>query len=211
MTQLNLYLVRHGESVSNFQNIFIGRSIDPPLTEKGQQQAKSLARSLKQKRIQAIFSSTLIRAKQTADIIADELKLAVTYSENLIEVGLGLLDGHDISNRAFLSVYENMVINWERGYPFVQIPDGESLNDVKERFERFLEANIYNSHFDGPVLLVGHAILWMSFIWIFCKNHPVNINEGFMKKTHLSIISGDKNSFSLEKLNMDHKEIYSLK
>jgi len=211
MTQLTLFLARHGESVSNYQNIFIGRSIDPLLTEKGQQQAESLAKSLKQKNIQAIFSSTLNRAKQTANIIAEEIKVPVTYSEDLIEVGLGLLDGHDISDPAFLSVYENMVINWERGYPFVRIPDGESLNDVKERFERFLEANIYNNHFDGPVLLVGHAILWMSFIWIFCDNHPDKIHEGFMKKTHLSIVSRNKHTFSLDKLNLDHKEIHALK
>lgn len=211
MKQINLYLARHGESVSNSKNVFIGRSVDPLLTEKGLQQAKSLAQSLKHKHIQAIFSSTLMRAKQTADIIADELKLPVTYTEDLIEVGLGALDGHDISNRAFLSVYENMVTNWESGYPFVRIRDGESLIDIKCRLERFLDTNIFNNHFDNPVLLVGHAILWMSFIWIFCENHPKNINDGFMKKTHLSVISGRKGALSLEKLNLDHKEVLSLK
>ena len=211
MQPLTLFLARHGDSISNYQNIFIGRSVDPPLTEKGLQQAKSLARSLKQKSIQAIFSSTLIRAKQTANIIADELKLPVVYSEDLIEVGLGLLDGHDIGNRAFLSVYENMVTNWERGYPFVRIREGESLIDIKERLERFFDTNIFNNHFDGPVLLVGHAILWMSLIWIFCENHPNDINDGFMKKTHLSVISGIKGAFSLEKFNLDHKKVLSLK
>jgi broad specificity phosphatase PhoE len=211
MSQLTLFLARHGESVSNYQNIFIGRSIDPLLTEKGRQQAESLAKSLKQTPITSIFSSTLNRAKQTADIIADEINVPVTYSEDLIEVGLGLLDGHDISDPAFLSIYENMVINWERGYSFVRIPDGESLDDVKERFERFLETNIYNLNFDGPVLLVGHAILWMSFIWIFCKNRPDKINEGFMKKTHISIVSGKKHALSLVKLNLNHNEIHALK
>jgi broad specificity phosphatase PhoE len=211
LTQMTLYLVRHGESISNSKNIFIGRSVDPALTVKGIQQATSLAKSLKQKDIKAVFSSTLLRASQTAQIVADDIKLPVTYSEDLIEVGLGVLDGHDINNPAYLSVYENLVSNWQSGYPFVKIPEGESLQDVKARLERFLQASIFSNHFDGPVLIVGHAILWMCFIWAFCDNHPDRINDGFMKKTHLSIISGMKNRFSLEKLNLDHKEVLILK
>ena len=211
MTQVTLYLVRHGESISNSKNIFIGRSVDPALTGKGIQQTTSLAKSLKQKGIKALFSSTLLRARQTAQIITDEIKLPVTYSEDLIEVGLGVLDGHDIGNPAYLSVYENLVSNWQSGYSFVKIPEGESLLDVKARLKRFLHTSIFSDHFDGPVLIVGHAILWMCFIWAFCENHPHNINDGFMKKTHLSIISGEENAFSLYKLNLDHKEINSLK
>ena len=98
MPLLTLYLARHGESVSNYKNIFIGKSVNPELTEKGIQQAASLAKSLKGKNITAIFSSTLTRAKQTARIVADELGLPVSYSEELIEVGLGVLDGHDIGD-----------------------------------------------------------------------------------------------------------------
>ena len=211
MTQITLYLVRHGESISNSRNIFIGRSVDPALTEKGIQQATNLAKSLNQKDIKAVFSSTMLRASQTAQIAADEIKLPVTYSEDLIEVGLGVLDGHDIDNPAYLSVYENLVSNWQSGYSFVKIPEGESLLDVKARLERFFQTFIFSNHYDGPILIVGHAILWMCFIWVFCDNHPERINDGFMKKTHLSIISGERNAFSLYKLNLDHKEIISLR
>lgn len=55
MSHLTLYLARHGESVSNFNNVFIGRPVDPELTETGLQQARSLAESLKGKKIAAIF------------------------------------------------------------------------------------------------------------------------------------------------------------
>ena len=103
-----MYLARHGESELNYKNIFIGRSVDPELTEKGVQQAASLAKSLKGKNITAIFSSTLKRARQTSQIIADELGLQVSFSEKIIEVELGLLDGYDIGNPAYLSVYEQL-------------------------------------------------------------------------------------------------------
>jgi phosphoserine phosphatase len=207
MSQLILFLARHGESVSNSINIFIGRSEDPELTEKGHQQARSLAISLKGKKIAAIFSSTLMRARHTAQIVADELGLPVIHSEDLIEVGLGLLDGHDIGDPAFLSVYENMVSNWESGYQKVSIPEGESLLDVKARLERFLDENVLCHDWKGPVLLVGHAILWMSFIWSFCENRPHLINDGFMSKTHLSVIARKRKGYFLEKYNLDHEEI----
>ena len=211
MPKLTLFLARHGESVSNYKNIFIGRSEDPELTEKGICQARSLAESLKGKNIDAIYSSTLLRAQQTAQIIGSKIGLKVNHSEDLIEVGLGALDGHDIGVPAYLSVYKNMVANWENGYPQVCVLDGESLLDVKLRLNRFLDGQILNKQWDGAVLFVGHAITWMSFIWAFCDNHPDKINDGFMKKTHLSIISGKNNRFSLEKLNLDHKEVLILK
>ncbi len=66
------------------------------------------------------------------EIVADELKLPVYPSKDLIEVDLGLLDGHDIADPAFFSVYENMVSNWELGYPQVCIREGESLIDVED-------------------------------------------------------------------------------
>ena len=207
MSQLTLYLARHGESISNFNNIFIGRSVDPELTETGLQQAWSLAESLRGKKIAAIFSSTLLRARQTAQIVADEVDLPVTHSEDLIEVGLGLLDGHAIGDPAFLSVYKNMVANWESGHPHVCVPEGESLLDVKARLDSFLNENVLNKNWDGVVLLVGHAILWMSFIWAFCENQPPRINDGFMSKTHLSIISKNGRGYVLDHNNLKHEEI----
>jgi len=211
MPQLTLYLARHGECVSNYENIFIGRSVDPELTEKGIQQATGLAKSLKGKRITAIFSSTLTRARQTAQIVADELDLPVSHSEDLIEVGLGVLDGHDIGDQAYLSVYENMVSSWEKGDHQIRIPDGESLLDVKDRLERFLIENVVNQNHKGSVLLIGHAILWMSFIWAFCENKPGRINDGFMSKTHLSIISKNGKGFILDQINLSHDEISNIK
>ena len=157
MSQLILYLARHGESISNFKNIFIGTSENPELTEKGLHQARSLSESLKGKKIATIFSRSLIRARQTAQIVADKVGLPVTHAKDLIEVGLGRLDGHDISNPAFLSVYINMVTNWERGYPHVSVLEGELLLDIKARLEQFLNENILNRNWDGTVLLVGHA------------------------------------------------------
>lgn len=156
------------------------------------------------------FSSTLLRARQTAQIVADEVGLPVTHSKDLIEVGLGLLDGHDIGDPAFLSAYKNMVTNRESGYPQVCISEGESLLDVKARLDRFLNKNVINRKWDGAVLLVGHAILWMSFIRVFCENQPAVINDGFMEKTHTSILFFSDTGFQLIHNNLDANQVTAL-
>jgi broad specificity phosphatase PhoE len=203
-------LARHGESLSNYRNVFIGRSEDPALTDKGHQQAQSLAMSLKDKKISAIFSSSLLRARQTAQATAEKVGLPVISSDDLMEVNLGRLDGHDIGNPVYLSVYQNMVTNWEKGFTHASILNGESLQDVKQRLTRFLEHYVLGKEWDGSVLLFGHAILWMCFIWSFCQNKPASINDGFMSKTHLSVISVDSNNFLLKNYNLSHSEVSDL-
>ena len=75
----------------------------------------------------------------------------------------------------------------------------------------FLIQNVLNRNHDGAVLLVGHAILWMGFIWAFCENKPRRINDGFMSKTHLSVISKNGKGYMLDQINLNHKEISNLK
>jgi len=111
VSELQIYLVRHGESASNFHNTFIGRSDDPPLTEKGIAQVKRLAQGWKGMNFSVIFSSPLTGAKQTAEILAEALHLDVIYDEDLKEVNLGVLDGRAIHDPGCYSLYDHMVRN----------------------------------------------------------------------------------------------------
>lgn len=87
-----IYLVRHGESEWNVRGLIQGQS-DSALTQKGEAQALKLAKELKAIKFDAVFSSDLMRAKNTADIIALEKNLAVETSKALIERNFGKLDG----------------------------------------------------------------------------------------------------------------------
>lgn len=86
----NIYLVRHGHSEGNEKDIF---GTDPQLTDLGKQQAKELAEQLKGVHFDGIFASTLIRAKQTAEVIALEKKIAVQTTELLKERYWGEFEG----------------------------------------------------------------------------------------------------------------------
>jgi len=86
------YLVRHGETDWNKKRIIQGQT-DTPLNENGEKQAKDLAERFKPLTFDFIFSSDLLRAKRTAEIIALERQLAVQATEKLRERKFGQLEG----------------------------------------------------------------------------------------------------------------------
>jgi len=172
------------------------------LTGTGIQQVNKLTKAFKGMEVAAIISSSSLRAKQTAAIISESLRQPFTTSEALMEVDLGVLDNKDISNPGNFSMFNNMVNNWEAGYEKVCILGGESLIDVNDRLLSFMEENILNNSIDKPVLLIGHAISWMVFIWKNCLNHPNTIKGGFMEKSSYSIINWDERGFFYHSLNI---------
>ncbi len=93
---MRIFLVRHGETDHNKNRIIMGH-LPTPLNETGKNQAKILAEELKEKGIQVIYSSDLVRAAETAVIISSELNLPVNYTDKLREHTLGDLDGVGIS------------------------------------------------------------------------------------------------------------------
>ncbi len=87
-----IYLVRHGQSEHNVQQRMAGH-VDTPLTPQGEREAKQLAQKLKHIHFDEAFSSDLVRAKRTAEIIALERKLAVKTTEKIREKSFGSYEG----------------------------------------------------------------------------------------------------------------------
>src|SRR5579872_7049036 len=87
-----LYIVRHGETQWNVERRVQGQ-IDTPLTEHGKEQAKALGNLFKTIHFDAVFSSDLLRAQRTAELITLEKKLAVVTSELLRERSFGSFEG----------------------------------------------------------------------------------------------------------------------
>lgn len=90
----HIYVVRHGQTDWNVQSIIQGHS-DIPLNENGVMQAKQLTEKMTSVKFDAVFSSDLIRAKRTAEIIVLEKKLAVKTTEALRERFFGRFEGKD--------------------------------------------------------------------------------------------------------------------
>jgi broad specificity phosphatase PhoE len=104
-TYTTIYVVRHGQSEANVAD---KHGLDTKLSSKGKEQAKEAARKFKDLTFDAIFSSPLVRAKETAEIIAEEHKLEVLTHDALRERHEGILDGRKGSEvkKEFAKMYE---------------------------------------------------------------------------------------------------------
>lgn len=96
MPAKTIYIFRHGQTDYNVQRRVMGH-VDIPLNETGIAQANELANALATKSIQAIYSSPLSRARQTAQIVADKTAVNIILDNGLIERNTGRLTGHVVT------------------------------------------------------------------------------------------------------------------
>src|SRR5687768_8889360 len=88
-----IYFVRHGENRANVERRMSWRVIDYPLTEPGPRQAAAVAEWFRARPIEAVYASPLLRARETADRIAEVVGAEVVEAEPLRELNVGELDG----------------------------------------------------------------------------------------------------------------------
>jgi uncharacterized phosphatase len=140
-----ILLARHGETDWNLHRRVQGQS-DTPLNETGRAQAETLAQELAGERIDAVYSSDLVRAHETARIVAEPRGLHVTALPDLRERHFGTWEGLT-DDEVLVRFPEARRGHWG---------DGETLEDVAERVLSGL-IRIAESHPDGQVLVVSHG------------------------------------------------------
>ena len=148
---LRIYLARHGETDWNAELRLQGTS-DIPLNSKGRQQAAKLAERLKGIHLDAVYSSTLSRSRETATIArggAPMKSLAGLNERNHGKFEGKKVDGSDPSTEQ----------EWRRRRrdPEDEFDGGESLNQFYERVRTTLGA-IRSQHGSGTILIVGHSL-----------------------------------------------------
>lgn len=153
-----LVLVRHGESQWNLENRFTGW-IDVPLTETGRREAARAGELLKGTRFDLAYSSVLVRANETLDIILRGLAqtdLPVVKDQALNERHYGELQGLNKAETAKKYGDEQVHI-WRRSYD-VPPPGGESLKDTAARTLPYYDRVIAPQVAAGKnVLVVAHG------------------------------------------------------
>lgn len=135
---LNIYIFRHGETTYNRDKKFTGYH-DPGLTNLGIQQAKTIAKKLKNKKFEIAFYTKLRRSKQTLKQVLKfhpECKKLIE-DNRIIERNYGLLNGktHDFFVRKYGLKKYNKV---HRGF-YTRPPKGESFADVEIRVSSFIK------------------------------------------------------------------------
>ena len=84
-----IIFLRHGQAENNTKKILAGRSTGVNLTQEGIKQAQQAAEMLKPLNVSAIYSSSIDRALQTAEIVAKQCNLEVKIDDRFIEVDVG--------------------------------------------------------------------------------------------------------------------------
>ena len=153
---MNLILIRHGQSEWNALNQFTGWK-DPDLTAKGIEEAHNAGRIINNLKINfdLVFTSALIRAQNTAEIILKEINqpLSTIKNQALNERNYGDLAGLN-KDDARKRWGDEQVHIWRRSYD-IPPPGGESLKDTGERVLPFFTKEILPHVCEGKNVLVA--------------------------------------------------------
>ena len=187
MSRIIFYFVRHGESEANLINVFSNRGSKHGLTPEGRKQAYTLANILKTRSIKWIYSSPLLRAAQTAEILAEELTIPLEISDALREYDCGILEGK--SDRGSWEQHVRILKDWiEDGQWESRIEGGESFVEIKDRFLPFVDNLVrkYQGSNEG-IVLVAHGGIFRIMLplifnlidYHFVMDHAIR-NTGFV-------------------------------
>ncbi|QQG44945.1 MAG: class I tRNA ligase family protein [Candidatus Sungiibacteriota bacterium] len=143
------FAMRHGESLANVRHVFDSHDSKFPITLRGRSAVEKSAKTLKQKKIDFIFSSEILRARETAEIVARALgHKEIKFDRRLNEIDPGVFEGR--SPAEYHKFYTSTLEKWIK-----PPPRGESLGDVRARATALLE-DLEKKYIGKNILLVSH-------------------------------------------------------
>jgi broad specificity phosphatase PhoE len=153
-----LILVRHGESLGNRDRIFAINPAELALTELGYRQARAVADQIASMfQCELVVASPYLRARETARVIAERLKLPLEIEPQLFERDVGSLKGQSYDCLERASGYDSAL-------PWAWKPlGGESYEDVKARVAPILD-RLARAHLERDVVIVSHGAV-MQTLW----------------------------------------------
>ncbi len=172
-----LFLIRHAEAENNIKNILncLPETKKYPLTAKGKMQAKKISADLKEKGIDLIFSSPILRTKETAEIISKEIGVKIEFDEKLREWDSGEFNGK--TDNELLEVYPN----WFDENRKKDKAGVEGLVDVLERMRLFL--NEINEKYKGKnIVIVSHGDPLLVLESILLDEKTANLEKDYYPK-----------------------------
>jgi broad specificity phosphatase PhoE len=150
---LRLVLIRHASSTWNDERRIQGQ-LDPPLSERGREQAGKLAARLRGVALEGFYSSDLQRALETAAAIASEVGRDPVLVPELREVALGEWEG--LNREEITARYPEAWESWRTAPSWDVIPGGEGTHAFEGRVGAALD-RLLARHHTGRVLVVTHG------------------------------------------------------
>lgn len=194
-----IYLVRHGESVANAKGIYQGQTYDTPLSVMGKKQAEALANYFKDKNINMILTSPLIRTKETAQKVANLKHLKIFDTPEIIETNHGEWEG--LEKKVISDKWPNIYQLWLKRPSEVRFPGGETFLETRKRVIHWWncitkeDVNLLVVTHDNVIRIIVAEILGLNLdnIWRFQLN-PAAV-------TLIEVKDGDFHLLALDEKN----------
>lgn len=174
---MELYIIRHGETDWNKAKKLQGRS-NIELNEYGRELARVTAEAIKDVHFDKIYSSPLIRAYETAQIMKNDRDTIIETDERLIEIGFGVDEGVESDK-----VSDNFRYFFKEPELYTPAEGGETYESLLSRTKSFLEEVIYpEANQVERVMIVAHGALNRALIVNLCGLSVKNMWDGEFQK-----------------------------
>ena len=145
-------MVRHGQSETNVRKVFTGQ-IDAPLTDLGREQARRMAAYLDQYKVDIIYASSLSRAVETAEAIAQRQNCPVEKCDALMEINSGAWQG--LTFEEIAEKYPQTYATWRTDIGNAAPDGGETCKGFYDRVTAFFKRVLEEP--EETICLVCHA------------------------------------------------------
>lgn len=179
---MNLYLVRHGESVGNTKRGFLSGRTDPDgLTPRGRIQMIRSTWHLRKIDFSRVLTSPVARAKESAQIISSLFSTPLFIEEQITEFSYGKLEGHyvwEVQNEFPPEFRQKRKENFDTPYP-----EGESFNMLSRRVYDFLQKLTQKAN-GQTVLIVTHQAVIATLMYCAQYGDPHRTKEAYLRYVH---------------------------
>lgn len=203
-----VYIVRHGETEFNAKEIMMGYTVDSALTKKGKEQARRTAEELSRIHFDAVFSSDLLRAKRTAEIITLERKLAIKTTQALREKCYGRYEGktYEVFRSALRELLEKYEKLSDKEKLHFRLEEGmETDAEAGARFITFIR-EIAVAYPAQIILLVSHGDVIKYFLIHIGYATYSQLQEGSIENCSYIKIESDGVDFFVKETRGIHKK-----
>lgn len=195
---MEIYFIRHGETLWNTLKIFQGRS-DSPLTELGISQAEKLLEKLKDIEFTDFYSSPMGRTIQTTKIIMGDRKQEIKFIEEFKEISMGDIEGIPRSEfeekypKEFYDFFNNPVDYDPKVY------HGENYYEVIERVKKGLDKLLSYLNDSDRVVVVTHGVTLKALFHVITKERMDVLGAAKVpQNTSVSIVKYKDGKFNIE-------------
>lgn len=195
---MEIYFIRHGETLWNTLKIFQGSS-DSPLTDLGISQAEKLSAKLKNVKFTDFYSSPMGRTIQTTKIIMGDRKQKIKFIDEFKEISMGDIEGVPRSEfeekypKEFYDFFNNPVDYNPKVY------HGENYYEVIERVKKGLDKLLSYLNDNDKVVVVTHGVTLKALFHIITKGKMDELGAAKVpQNTSVSIVKYENGKFNIE-------------